>query len=217
MRVRQGGGGERTRLVCGVLGSEARFHPLLKTLPAVLKLDARQSGTAEWIESSFRFAAGELNARGIGSETVLSRLCELLFLEAVRQYAGRLPEERRGWLAGLRDPYVGRALGLIHARVAHPWTAEELAEEVGLSRSAFAERFTSVIGEPPLRYLSLWRMQLAAQRMRESHMPIAQIAYEVGYESEAAFNRAFKREFGAPPAAWRKGTHAQPGSLHIGG
>jgi len=203
-RIVHGGGGARTRIVCGFLGSEARHNPVLDALPSILKLNVRETAAGEFIESSFRFAAGELATGRAGAASVLSKLSELLFVEAVRGYIATLPSERRGWLAGLRDPYVGRALALLHARLAYSWTAEELAQEVGLSRSAFAERFTNIIGEPPLRYLAAWRMQLAAQRLGDSHLPISQIAYEVGYESEAAFNRAFKREFGAPPATWRR-------------
>jgi AraC-like DNA-binding protein len=134
---------------------------------------------------------------------VLSKLSELLFVEAVRRYVAGLRPEQRGWLAGLRDPIVGRAIALLHSRHREPWTAEQLAGEVGLSRSAFAERFTSLIGQPPMQYLALWRMQLAAQQLRESGAPIAKIAFNVGYESEAAFNRAFKRQFGIPPARFR--------------
>jgi AraC-like DNA-binding protein len=210
MRIVHGGGGARTRIVCGYLASDARHNPVLALLPRVLTLDVRQTTAAAWIESSFRFAAAEVASGRAGAATILAKLSELLFVEAVRHYIATLPGERRGWLAGLRDPYVGRALALLHARLAHPWTADELAQEVGLSRSAFAERFTSIIGEPPLRYLGAWRMQLAAQRLGESHLPIAQIAFEVGYESEAAFNRAFKREFGTPPATWRRQSREAP-------
>jgi AraC-like DNA-binding protein len=134
---------------------------------------------------------------------VLSKLSELLFVEAVRRYVAGLQPEQRGWLAGLRDPIAGRAIALLHSQHREPWTAERLAGEVGLSRSAFAERFTALIGQPPMQYLALWRMQLAAQQLRESSTPIARIAFDVGYESEAAFNRAFKRQFGVPPARFR--------------
>jgi AraC-like DNA-binding protein len=209
-RIAHGGGGESTHIVCGFLGSDSQHNPLVATLPKVLKLNTRETGASGWIESSFRFAAREVAAGRIGSATVLSKLSELLFVEAVRCYIATLPSEQRGWLAGLRDRFVGRALALLHARVAHPWTAEELAREVGLSRSAFAERFTALIGEPPMRYLTMWRMHLAAQQLREWHVPVSQIAFEVGYESEAAFHRAFKREFGVPPATWRKqGDHSR--------
>jgi AraC-like DNA-binding protein len=138
----------------------------------------------------------------------MSKLSELMFVESVRRYAATLPIEQRGWLAGVRDPHVGRALALVHGRPDHPWTAVSLASEVSLSRSAFADRFTASVGTPPKRYLISWRLQVAKEKLRDGRKPIAQIAHEVGYEAEAAFNRAFKREFGVPPAAWRK--QAQP-------
>jgi AraC-like DNA-binding protein len=203
-RIVHGGGGEATRIVCGFLGSDTPFNPLLATLPKVMMLDVRAAPSGTWMESSFQFAAREAASGDIGSATMLARLSELLFVEAVRRYVAELRTEQRGWLAGLRDPIVGRALTLLHSRPREPWTAEQLAQQVGLSRSAFAERFTSLIGQPPMQYLTLWRMQLATQRLRETTAPIARIAADVGYEAEAAFSRAFKREFGMPPAAWRK-------------
>jgi AraC-like DNA-binding protein len=201
-----GGGGAATRIVCGFVGSEVRTHPLLDALPDVLALDLNGRPGAGWIAASFRYAAQEVAAGRAGSETVLAKLSELLFVEAVREYVAALPAERQGWLAGLRDPAVGRALALMHARLAHPWTAEELAAEALLSRSAFAERFTALIGVPPMSYLTAWRMQVAAQWLRESRRSIAQIADEVGYESEATFTRAFKREMGVTPGRFRRGS-----------
>jgi AraC-like DNA-binding protein len=203
-RIRHGGSGEATHLLCGFLGSSISFSPLLSALPAVLKLDVRSTASGSWIESSFRFAASEIAAGRMGSATVIARLSELLFVEAVSKYVEALPQDRRGWLAGLRDPQVARALSLLHARAAEPWTAETLAIAVGMSRSVFAERFTSLVGQPPIQYLTLWRMHLAAQRLREGHERIAQIASAVGYESEAAFSRAFKRQFGTSPVSWRR-------------
>jgi AraC-like DNA-binding protein len=191
-------------VVCGFLGSDTPFDPLVATLPKVLKFDLRATQSGAWIESSFQLAASEISAGRAGSVTVVSKLSELLFVEAVRRYVAELPAEQRGWLAGLRDPIVGRALQLLHTRHHEPWTAETLAREAGLSRSAFAERFTGLIGHPPMQYLTQWRMHVAACRLREGHGSVAQIAYDVGYESEAAFNRAFKRQFGAPPATWRR-------------
>jgi AraC-like DNA-binding protein len=135
---------------------------------------------------------------------VLAKLSELLFVEAVRVCIARLPPDRTGWLAGLRDPQIARALALLHERVAHPWTVDELARSIGVSRSVLGERFAALLGEPPMRYLTRWRMQLAARRLLEGHEALARIAAEVGYDSEAAFNRAFKRELGIPPATWRK-------------
>jgi AraC-like DNA-binding protein len=135
---------------------------------------------------------------------VLARLSELVFVEALRRYTASLPPERTGWFAGLRDRHVGRALALLHGEPQRAWTVDELAERVGLSRSALASRFAELLGEPPIQYLTRWRLQLAAQLMRTTRRPIAAVAEEIGYESEAAFNRAFKREFGVPPAAWRR-------------
>ena len=203
-RIRYGGGGEATHIVCGFVGTDARHHPLIDALPATLVLDLNGKPAAEWIASSFRYAAAELAAARAGSATVLAKLSELLFVEAVRQYLETLPADRRGWLAGLRDPVVGRALALLHSQLARSWTAEELAREVFLSRSAFAERFTALIGAPPMKYLASWRMQVAAQHLRDTHRSVAQIAEEVGYESEGAFARAFKRELSLSPAQWRK-------------
>jgi AraC-like DNA-binding protein len=173
-------------------------------LPPLLKLDVRSTASGAWIESSFRFAVSEIAAGRVGSTTVLAKLSELLFVEAVTRYVAGLPEQRRGWLAGLRDPQIGRALALLHSRVMHAWTAEALALEVGMSRSAFAERFTSLVGSPPMQYLMLWRLHVAAQRWREGQGNLAQIAFDVAYESEAAFRRAFKRQFGASPGGWRR-------------
>lgn len=203
-RISYGGGGEVTQLLCGFLGSETPFSPLLASLPRVLKLDVRATASGAWIESSFRFAVSEIAAGRVGSTTVITKLSELLFVEAVSQFVASLPAERRGWLAGLRDPQIGHALALLHARPAEAWTAETLAVEVGISRSVFAERFTSLVGQPPMHYLTLWRMQVAAQHLREGQGSVAQIAFEVGYESEAAFSRAFKRQFGASPGIWRR-------------
>ncbi|MFL6600856.1 MAG: AraC family transcriptional regulator [Steroidobacteraceae bacterium] len=203
-RIVHGGGGEATRLVCGFLGSEILFNPLIAGLPKLLKLDLRASVAGAWVENSFRFAASEISAGRLGSTTVLAKLSELLFVEAVSRFVESLPAEQRGWLAGLRDPHVGRALALLHARPSDQWTAESLARAVGLSRSVFAERFTSLVGQPPMQYLALWRMHVAAQRLREGRGTVAQVGFEVGYGAEAAFSRAFKRQFGTSPATWRK-------------
>ena len=205
-RIRYGGGGEETLLLCGFLGAETSFDPLRSALPPLLKLDVRSTASGAWIESSFRFALGEIASGRVGSATVLAKLSELLFVEAVSRYVATLPPERRGWLAGLRDPQIGRALTLLHERPNDAWTAESLALAVAMSRSAFAERFTSLVGQPPMQYLTLWRMHIAAQRLREGRGSVAQIAFAVGYESEAAFSRAFKRQFGTSPGGWRKQT-----------
>jgi AraC-like DNA-binding protein len=204
-RIEYGGGGAATRLVCGFVGADVRRHPLIDALPAVFALNLNGKACADWVAASFRYAAREVGSGRAGAETVLAKLSELLFVEAVRNYATTLPSDRKGWLAGLRDAAVGRALALMHARVAHPWTTEELAAEARLSRSAFAERFTQLVGVPPITYLTDWRMQVAAARLRDSHRPITQIAADTGYESEATFTRAFKRAHGLAPGRYRSG------------
>jgi AraC-like DNA-binding protein len=196
----------RNRFVCGFLATAMRRHPLLVALPPVLVADLRGRPCAEWADSSFRYAAREHAARRPGSQETIARLSELLFVEVVREYIEKLPGEATGWLAALRDPSLARALAALHAQPAHPWTAETLAKEACLSRSAFAERFGSTLGMPPISYLTQWRMLLAGQRLRESTETIAQIASTVGYESESTFSRAFTREMGRAPGAWRTGT-----------
>jgi AraC-like DNA-binding protein len=203
-RIVHGGGGAATQLLCGFLGCDTPFSPLLSALPAVLKVDVRSSPAGAWMESSFRFAASEIAAGRLGSTTVIAKLSELLFVEAVRQYVAGLPAQRRGWLAGLRDPHVGRALAVIHARPTETWTAESLATEVAMSRSVFAERFSSLVGQPPMQYLAMWRMHMAEQYLREGRGSLAQIGAAIGYDSEAAFSRAFKRQFGVSPGSWRR-------------
>jgi AraC-like DNA-binding protein len=204
-RIRHGGGGEVTRIVCGFIGSESDCHPLIDALPSTLILDLSGKPAGDWISSSFGYASKELAASRAGSATILAKLAELMFVEAVRSYVDSLPPDGRGWLAGLRDAAVGRALALLHTNLARAWTAEELAREVFLSRSAFAERFTALLGMPPITYLTRWRMQVAADLLRDGRMSIAEVAARVGYESELAFARAFKRELSVSPAQWRKG------------
>jgi AraC-like DNA-binding protein len=203
--IQHGGDGAKTRLVCGYLGSEGvEENPVLNGLPPCIQLSVEQGGSAEWIRSTFQHAADEVSAGRPGSETVLAKLSELLFVEAVRRYLEDIPDEETGWLAGLKDPYVSRALALIHTDQARAWTVEDLGRETGLSRSALAERFTRLIGTSPIQYLGHWRMQVAAQRLRSTNLSLAQIAEEVGYESEASFSRAFKKAYGRPPATWRR-------------
>jgi AraC-like DNA-binding protein len=203
MRIDYGGGGDPTHVVCGFLASEELHNPLIDTLPAMLKIDIRHGASRDWVEASVRFAARELTAGKFGSSHVMSRLSELLFVEAVRDYVQTLDGTHSGWLGGLRDPQIGRALALLHGGVDSAWTTDRLAREVSMSRSAFNERFTALVGVPPIKYLTRWRLQLAKERLRDGRQAIAQIAHAVGYESEVAFNRAFKREFGEPPARWR--------------
>jgi AraC-like DNA-binding protein len=207
--VRHGGGGEETHLVCGYLGSDgASNNPLLASLPKMLTLNVADTPGGAWIAQSFAYAAQQLAAAEAGAATIIGKLSELMFVEAVRRYIDGLPPQETGWLAGLRDPAVGRALALLHTKPAYPWTADEIAAAVNMSRSAFADRFTALIGAPPMRYLTGWRMQVAANRLRDTRQTVAQIAFAVGYESEAAFTRAFRREMGQPPAAWRRRAQA---------
>jgi AraC-like DNA-binding protein len=202
-RIVHGGGGARSRMVCGFLGGNAQLHPLLANLPPVMTLNLSTLPSGAWMARTFEYAAQTLAEGESGAPTVLTKVAELMFVEALRRYLGSLPEEETGWLAGLRDPAVGRALALMHGRLSEDWTADALAREANLSRSAFAERFTSIVGVPPMRYLLNWRMQVAMQKLRETRLMIAQIAFETGYESEASFTRAFRRETGVPPGAWR--------------
>ncbi|WP_119462889.1 AraC family transcriptional regulator [Rhodospirillaceae bacterium SYSU D60014] len=203
-QIVHGGGGERTHILCGFLGNDMPYNTLIAMLPSVLKLHVADGASGNWIESSFRFAAKELAEGNVKSPAILAKLAELLFMEAVRRYLATQPPDRSAWAAGMHDPIVGRALGLLHGQMTRRWTTEDLAGEIGLSRSAFAERFTRIVGEPPMRYLARQRLVHASMLLRETVDAIARIAYEVGYESEAAFNRAFRREYGVPPAAWRR-------------
>ena len=203
--IQHGGAGKRTKIICGFLGCDsAKGNPVISALPPVLKLNVKQGRAAEWIRSTFQYAAEEVAVGRPGSETVLAKLSELLFVEAVRRYAEALSEGQAGWLAGLREPHVARALALLHGDVARRWTVDDLSREVGLSRSALADRFSELIGVPPIRYLVSWRMQVATQRLRNTNASIAQVANFVGYESEAAFSRAFKKTIGTAPATWRR-------------
>lgn len=203
-RVRAGGGGAATHILCGFLGSDIVFTPLLSALPPLMKLEMRGSASGAWIESSFRFAVSEIASGRTGSATVIAKLSELLFIEAIGQYVAGLPSERKGWFAGLRDAQIGRALALLHEKPMQAWTAEELAAQVGMSRSVLAERFTVLVGDSPMHYLAKWRMHVAAQQLRDGSDNVAQVAFAVGYDSEAAFSRAFKRQFGESPGAWRR-------------
>jgi transcriptional regulator GlxA family with amidase domain len=190
--------------MCGFLASEELYNPLIAALPRLLKLDVRTGLSRVWIESSVRFAASELAEGRLASSPLLSRLSELLLVEAVRNYVSALDDRESGWLRGLTDPQIGRALALIHQRIAAPWSAESLAREVALSQSAFVDRFTTLVGTPPIRYLTQWRLRTAQLHLKETRKTIAQLAHMAGYESEEAFSRAFKREFGLPPARWRQ-------------
>ena len=199
------GGLERARIVCCFLGCDERpFNPLLTALPPVLHLAAsRPDATTGWLSTLLGMAAKESGRARAGSENVLARLSELMFVETIRHYLETLPPAETGWLAGLRDPMVGQALAALHREPREPWTVERLAREVGLSRSVLADRFTIMIGRPPMQYLALWRMQLASRLLRDGR-PVASVASAVGYESESAFSRTFKKLVGRPPATWRR-------------
>ncbi|MBB4363505.1 AraC-like DNA-binding protein [Bradyrhizobium sp. CIR18] len=203
MKIRYGGGREPTGIVCGFLGTQDAFNPLLATLPRMLRLDISKAASRDWIETSVRFAAAELVRGRLASSEVMSRLSEVLLVEAVREYTSTLGDREQGWLKGLTDPNIGRALALIHGDIAAPWSADILAKEVALSRSAFMDRFAQLIGMPPIRYLTVWRLEIAKRHLRESRMSVPQIAAAVGYESEEGFRRAFRREFEMWPAEWR--------------
>jgi AraC-like DNA-binding protein len=201
---RFGGGGEITKFVCGYMVCEPQLSRVfLGGLPPVLKINIRNDESDQWLENSIRYSVGNSDASRPGGEAVIAKLSEVLFVEALRRYIALLPPEQTGWLAGVRDPEVGKALALLHRKPAHPWTIAALANDVGISRSVLAERFRRYLSETPIAYLTRWRLQLGAQMLKSSSSSVAQIAAEVGYESEPAFNRAFKREFGIPPARFR--------------
>lgn len=199
-----GGAGEKSRFVCGYLGCHARpFNPILDALPRTMHVKGSTVG-GQLTRDLIRVALQETESPRAGGETFLSKLSELMFLQAVRQHIDSLPPESTGWLAALNDRHVGAALKLMHGRPAEAWTLDALAREVGLSRSVFADRFTELMGSPAMHYLSNWRLRLAANLLENQRLSIAQAAAEVGYESEAAFNRAFKKQVGVPPGAWRR-------------
>ena len=217
-----GGGGRTSRFVCGYLNCDQRFSPLVEALPTMLLVRSRDDysaidavdgsgsrptvvpqGSGTWLGTTLKFTINEARAARPGNAAMLGRLTELMFVEILREYMHRLPANQGGWLAGLNDPHVGKALRLLHANPMRNWTVEELARESAISRSALAERFTELVGDAPIHYLANWRMQLAKQMLREG-AHVQEVATRVGYESEAAFNRAFKRATGSPPAAWRR-------------
>jgi AraC-like DNA-binding protein len=205
--MRLGGGGPPTRILCGYLHCEdLLFHPLLRALPALIHVQPASTPASEWLRASARYALAEA-ATGSGGG---ARLPELLLIDSLRQYLERLPASRTGWLAALREPVVGRALSLLHGAPAEPWTVELLARRVAVSRSVLGERFAAVLGVPPMRYLAQWRLQLASHLLRSSSATLPAIAKRVGYDSEAAFSRAFKRELGLPPATWRRRSPQTP-------
>lgn len=210
--VRFGGGGEITKFVCGYFACDARLSEVfLSGLPPILKVHVADEPSGEWLAHSIRFSVDETDGTNAGSGLVLSKLSELLFVETLRRYITALPTEQTGWLAGARDPVIGQTLALLHKQPAHPWTISNLARHVGLSRTRLAERFRHFLGEPLMTYLSQWRLKLGAEILQSTDHSIAEVAAAVGYGSEAAFNRAFKREFDSPPAQFRRKSKGHPG------
>jgi AraC-like DNA-binding protein len=202
--LRAGGGGKVSRFVCGYMTCDPyACRPLLGGLPPVFKVHLRSDQSGQWLENSVLHLVDEAASARIGSEAMLAKLSETLFIDTLRRYISSLPEHEMGWLAGTRDPIVGKSLGLLHNHLAHPWTIADLAVQVGISRSALVERFSRYLSEPPMAYLTRRRLELAARTLEGSSQGVAEIAASVGYESEAAFNRAFKREFGHPPGRYR--------------
>jgi AraC-like DNA-binding protein len=203
--MRLGGDGAPTRFVCGYFGCDRHASRLfLAGLPSMIRVSIRDSARASWLENSIRYALAEAARRRPGCAALLSKLSEALFVEALCRYMEQMPPECTGWLAGVRDSVVGAALAALHGNPSRPWTVAGLARQAGASRSILAERFMHFLGEPPMSYLANWRLQLGARLLETTRSTVIQVAAEVGYESEAAFNRAFKREFGLPPAKYRR-------------
>jgi AraC-like DNA-binding protein len=203
--LRAGGGGATTKFVCGYLTCDPLLcGPILESLPPMLKVNIRTDRSGQWLEQSILHLVEEAASDRAGSDVMLTKLSEALFVDTLRRHVTSLPDQTTGWLAGARDPVVGKSLALLHSRPSHSWTVAELASDVGLSRSALVERFTRYLSVPPIAYLTGWRLRLAAQALISTPKGVADIAADVGYESEAAFNRAFKRAFQVPPARYRR-------------
>lgn len=199
-----GGGGELTKLICGYMACDSQLCQMfLSGLPPLLKINMRDTPSGRWLEDTLRYSVQQADASGPGAIAVVAKLSEALFADTLRRYIETLPASQTGWLAGVRDPDIGKALALLHKQPAHAWTIASLAEAVGLSRSVLADRFRHYLSDTPMGYLTRWRLQLAAQMLSSTSKSVAQVAGEVGYESEPSFNRAFKREIGIPPAQFR--------------
>ena len=203
------GRGAETQLVCGSFRFERRdAHPLVELLPPLIHLRPAETPAAEWLEATLRFLAWETREAKPGTETIVSRLTDVIFVLVLRAWIESVPEGRGGWMGALRERHVGAALAHIHRSPERDWTNASLAEAVGMSRSRFAARFTALVGEPPLTYLSRWRLETAAGLLQDGTLGLGEIASRVGYESEAAFSKAFRRRFGAPPGAYRRSAAA---------
>jgi len=204
-RARYGGDGASTSVICGWFSYEGHLaNAVMAAWPSVVRTNVRRRPAGEWLERAARHAIDEAADGRPGSDAFGNRVAELLFFEALRGYIEAMPPAQAGWLAGLRDPLVARSLALMHARPSDPWTIASMAREVNSSRTVLAERFTTMVGIPPMQYLTRWRVVLAAHLLRGGEANLGRIAESVGYESDAAFSRAFKREFGVPPGAWRR-------------
>ena len=212
--VRFGGGGELTRFVCGYMACKPQLSEVfLAGLPKMLKVHVANELSGAWLENSIRLSVGEMSGSNAGSGLVLARLAELLFVETLRRYINTLPHNQIGWLAGSRDAITGKALALMHKEPAHPWTVSVLARRVGLSRTRLADRFRHFLGESPMAYLTKWRLKLGAEMLKSTEDSVAEVAVAVGYNSEAAFNRAFKRVYDYPPAQFRRNRKSAPTQL----
>jgi AraC-like DNA-binding protein len=202
--LRHGGGGAPSQVICVVISFD---HPaarrLINLLPKLIALDSLSTPEVEWIQSMLRFMAAEARELRPGGETIITRLADILVVQTIRSWIARDPAAQRGWLGALRDQQIGRAIALIHRDPIRGWTLATLASHIGMSRSAFAARFTALVGEPAMHYLARWKMNLALSWLRENDTPIIELANRLGYESEAAFSRAFKRFIGVPPGAAR--------------
>lgn len=231
--LRHGGGGQESRFICGFLHSDQRFGPLLDAMPSLTCVRVRNGAIVleaftdtgryadpvtlaedpQWWQAAIGHLVSEASRPGPGNRAVLARLSELLFMEVLRWQLTYISDGHSGWLAGLNDPHVGRALALLHGDPARNWTVEDLAQQSGVSRSVLAKRFADLVGESPIQYLAGWRMHLARRLLRESNVGMAELASRVGYDSEAAFSRAFRRAVGMPPATWRDANAAAPDGL----
>ena len=200
-----GGKNPKAKFICGFLGCDlSPFNPLFATLPHILHIRRTNSSQADLLDQLIDLAMAEVQSRRAGGESIRLGLCELMFVELLRRHLETLSANAPGWLAGLRDPTVGRALSLLHAAPARDWTLDELARSSGASRTILAERFARCVGEPPMRYLTLWRMQLAARLLTDGVTKVATVGEQVGFRSEAAFSRAFKNVTGHSPTHWRR-------------